>query len=407
MFENLVKQEVSTLLVNDIKNNTLPGSILFAGSESSGKLTAALELARIMSCTRPNKAAWNCACPSCLQHKSLVCSNLLLLGPRNCFLEISAAKETFLNAYKENASFLVATRYLFLRSIRKLLLRFSSILWQGDDKINKIGAIVEVINEDLEQLDFPRELLPFEQTKELCDKLCEKAQELENSFLPDSISINQIRNMEQWAHIKSEEGKKTIIIENADRMQTSVRNALLKILEEPPADCLFILLTTRRNAVMPTILSRVRTYNFKTRTLSEQNEVISRVFHNDLFNGSINEYLLTFLPVSFSEIQQIAADFYRTIASSNIPNVAQTVKNCANFEPRIELRIFLETIALCQKPLLTNPNGSEAAAESVKVLRQCWENVTLFNQSPVSALEILVKDLSKINVMNDRIFSKI
>ena len=164
MFENLVKQEVSTLLVNDIKNNTLPGSILFAGSESSGKLTAALELARIMSCTRPNKAAWNCACPSCLQHKSLVCSNLLLLGPRNCFLEISAAKETFLNAYKENASFLIATRYLFLRSIRKLLLRFSSILWQGDDKINKIGAIVEVINEDLEQLDFPRELLPFEQT---------------------------------------------------------------------------------------------------------------------------------------------------------------------------------------------------------------------------------------------------
>ena len=35
----------------------------------------------------------------------------------------------------------------------------------------------------------------------------------------------------------SEEGKKTIIIENADRMQTSVRNALLKILEEPPEDC--------------------------------------------------------------------------------------------------------------------------------------------------------------------------
>jgi DNA polymerase-3 subunit gamma/tau len=112
------------------------------------------------------------------------------------------------------------------------------------------------------------------------------------------------------------------------------------------------------------------------------------------------------LPVSFSEIQQIAADFYRTIASSNIPNVAQTVKNCANFEPRIELRIFLETIALCQKPLLMNPNGSEAASESVKVLRQCWENVTLFNQSPTSALEILVKDLSKINVTHNKIFSK-
>ena len=53
--------------------------------------------------------------------------------------------------------------------------------------------------------------------------------------------------------MKSVEGKKTIIIENADRMLESVRNALLKILEEPPVDTIFILTTSQRNLVMPTI----------------------------------------------------------------------------------------------------------------------------------------------------------
>ena len=53
-------------------------------------------------------------------------------------------------------------------------------------------------------------------------------------------------------------------------MLESVRNALLKILEEPPADTVFILTTSRRNAVMSTILSRVRTYQFNERTLEQQ-----------------------------------------------------------------------------------------------------------------------------------------
>ena len=69
---------------------------------------------------------------------------------------------------------------------------------------------------------------------------------------------------------------------------------MLKILEEPPADCIFILLTSRRNAVLPTILSRVRTYNFKDRVQSSQTEVIQRVFHNNDFNGSISEYVYSF-----------------------------------------------------------------------------------------------------------------
>lgn len=397
MFENLVNQEAGKLLAADIRHNRLPGAILFSGSEASGKLTAALETARILSCHENPQGKWLCECPSCLQHKSLICSNLMLMGPRDCSLEISAAAKTFTDAHFINAKFIDAARYLFLRSVRKLTLRFNGILWEGDSSLNKIGSLIEEVNENLEVLDFPRELPDITEVKKICEEISKLCNKLEEDFLYDSIPINQVRNMEAWAHIKTEEGRKTVIIENADRMQTSVRNALLKILEEPPEDVVFILLTSKRNAIMQTILSRVRTYNFADRTLDQQQEVIQRVFHNDDFNGSINDYLLTYLPVTPSEIKGQARVFYNSVANRQICNIEEIVKKCEKFNPRIELRLFLSNIAAFTKPLLNSQAGTEAAAQTMQLLRNCSDNITLYNQSPASALEILMRDMFALN----------
>lgn len=397
MFENLVNQEAGKLLAADIRHNRLPGAILFSGSEASGKLTAALETARILSCHENPQGKWLCECPSCLQHKSLICSNLMLMGPRDCSLEISAAAKTFTDAHFINAKFIDAARYLFLRSVRKLTLRFNGILWEGDSSLNKIGSLIEEINENLEVLDFPRELPDITEVKKICEEISKLCNKLEEDFLYDSIPINQVRNMEAWAHIKTEEGRKTVIIENADRMQTSVRNALLKILEEPPEDVVFILLTSKRNAIMQTILSRVRTYNFADRTLEQQQEVITRVFHNEDFSGSINDYLLTYLPVTPTEIKGQARVFYNSVANRQICNIEEIVKKCEKFNPRIELRLFLSNIAAFTKPLLNSQAGTEAAAQTMQLLRNCSDNITLYNQSPSSALEILMRDMFALN----------
>ena len=230
---------------------------------------------------------------------------------------------------------------------------------------------------------------------------------LESDFLYDSIPISQVRNMEKWACIKADEGKKTIIIENAERMQVGVRNALLKILEEPPADCVFILLTTQRNAIMQTILSRVRTYNFMERSAQDQKEVIQRVFHNDYFNGEINEYLLTYLPIPATKLRENAAKFVQGIFKGKIPDCEAVVKENGQFEPRIELKIFLNGIAQTFRPLMESQVGCEACAQAVKVLQACYENVTLYNQTAKSALEVLIRDLSKVNSLHEKVFSKI
>ncbi|MCR4741518.1 MAG: DNA polymerase III [Treponema sp.] len=398
MFENLVNQSASKALTYDINNNFLPRAILFSGPETSGKLTAAFELSRVLNCKEENyKKSFNCMCSSCLQQKALTTTNLMLLGPRDCFLEISLAKECFLKAVKNNESYQVAARYLFLRSVRKLTLRFNGILWEGDSKINKIGALIESINENLEIIDFPRQLPDFEKLQDICQHIQDYSADLEKSYLYDSIPINQIRNLEAWCHVKTEEGRKVIIIENADRMQASVRNALLKILEEPPESCLFILLTSKRNAIMQTILSRVRTYNFKPRSLQEEKEVLERVFHDNNYSASIYDYLLTFLPVSPDSIKEEANKFYKAIANRQIPETAVIVKNCNDFTPRVELRLFLRYLMEAEKPLRNSPAGCEFAAKSVNLFKNCWENITLYNQNPNSALEILLRDMSALN----------
>jgi len=401
MFENLVGQEARKALISDIKTNRFPRAVLYAGSAASGKLTAALETARILSCSaETHKGSWQCTCPHCLQSKSLISTNMMLLGPRDCSLEIAAAGKTFLEALKAGAHYLTAARYLYLRSVRKLTLRFNPILWQGDSDLNKIASIMEEINEDLEKIDFPRQLPEFEEVQKIVENLSKQTAKLENDYLYDSIPVNQIRNMEEWAHIKSDEGKKTIIIENADSMLASVRNALLKILEEPPEDCVFILLTSKRNAMMQTILSRVRTYSFKDRNPEHQKEVITRVFHDENFSGSINEYLLTFLPIPPADIKVLADDFCNAISLRRIIDCNSLAKNNGNFSPRIEFRLFLHYIAVHYRKLLYSAPGAEAGAKIMQLLRQTYENVTSYNQTPGAALEILFRDISVINVQN-------
>ena len=50
MFDNLLFQPASVQLAEDLKRGVLPNALLFSGNSASGKLTCALELARVLSC---------------------------------------------------------------------------------------------------------------------------------------------------------------------------------------------------------------------------------------------------------------------------------------------------------------------------------------------------------------------
>ncbi len=71
------------------------------------------------------------------------------------------------------------------------------------------------------------------------------------------IKIDQIRDLIDWAMQTAQQGgQKLCVIEPADKMNIQSANALLKVLEEPPADTVLCLVTSQPSRILPTLRSR-------------------------------------------------------------------------------------------------------------------------------------------------------
>ena len=78
-----------------------------------------------------------------------------------------------------------------------------------------------------------------------------------------SIVIDQVRELTEFFTLKAHyHGRKIAIVHPADTMNTAAANALLKILEEPPATALLILVANRPALLPATIHSRCQRFNF-------------------------------------------------------------------------------------------------------------------------------------------------
>jgi DNA polymerase-3 subunit gamma/tau len=76
-------------------------------------------------------------------------------------------------------------------------------------------------------------------------------------------SVDDIRNLISQVRIAPTIGtKKAYIIDEVHMLSTSAFNAFLKTLEEPPKHAVFILATTEKHKILPTILSRCQIFNF-------------------------------------------------------------------------------------------------------------------------------------------------
>ena len=77
-------------------------------------------------------------------------------------------------------------------------------------------------------------------------------------------SVDDIRSLTDQVRIPPQTGKyKVYIIDEVHMLSQSAFNAFLKTLEEPPAHAIFILATTEKHKIIPTILSRCQIFDFK------------------------------------------------------------------------------------------------------------------------------------------------
>ncbi len=197
------------ILRKSIAADRLAHAYLFTGPEGTGKESVAFELAKQLNCPHapenPEKGACD-TCESCLRVASFLHPNIEYIFPVESVLldRIDPSKS-------ENKKFSEAkARYDALIEHKKQNPYFTPVMERS------MAILTEQVS-DLQQ----------------------KA-----AFMP------------------SGGGRKVFIISQAEKLNQSAANKLLKLLEEPPAHVLFILVSSRPDAILPTIRSRCQTLKF-------------------------------------------------------------------------------------------------------------------------------------------------
>jgi DNA polymerase-3 subunit gamma/tau len=91
-------------------------------------------------------------------------------------------------------------------------------------------------------------------------------------------SVDDIRSLTDQVRIPPQVGKyKVYIIDEVHMLSQSAFNAFLKTLEEPPKHCIFILATTEKHKIIPTILSRCQIFDFKRITVKDAKEYLKYI----------------------------------------------------------------------------------------------------------------------------------
>lgn len=113
-------------------------------------------------------------------------------------------------------------------------------------------------------------------------------------LLPDdkqTLSIDAVRQLEHLLSLKLPATKalsRAVIIENAQQLTGEAQNALLKTLEEPPADTVIILTASQPQSLLPTIRSRLQNLNVQKPPL----EALRRHFGETVADNRLEQHLL-------------------------------------------------------------------------------------------------------------------
>lgn len=208
-FKDIIGQdEIKQHLIQEADNGTVPHAMLFCGPEGTGKLQMAVALASYLLCQKPDGKDSCGSCPSCFKMKKLVHPDLHFVFP-------------VINKSKSSAS-------------RKTI---------SDDDLPSWRQMI------LDNLYFG-----FEDWLEALDAGDKQAM----IYTEESESI-----ITKLSLTSTEGGYKILIIWQPEKMHANCANSLLKLLEEPPAKTLFILVSNAPEQILETVLSRTQRIDFK------------------------------------------------------------------------------------------------------------------------------------------------
>ena len=202
-FKDIIGQEeAKKRLIKEINEGKIAHARLFCGSEGIGKLPLAIAYARYLSCEHPSHEDACGTCPNCIKYNNLAHPDLHFVFPVIKKKNKETTSDDYLAEWRE---LMKENPYFNLRT------------WG-----NRMGA------ENQQAQIFVKE------SDEIIRKLSLKS---------------------------SQGGYKIMIIWLPEKMNVECSNKLLKLLEEPPAQTIFLLISEAPNMLLETILSRTQRFN--------------------------------------------------------------------------------------------------------------------------------------------------
>ena len=157
---------------------------------------------------------------------------------------------------------------------------------------------------------------------------CESCKDIErgNSFniieldAASNNSVDDIRTITDEVNIPPQVGNyRVFIIDEVHMLSTAAFNAFLKTLEEPPKYVIFILATTEKHKVIPTILSRCQIYDFKRITTADMVEHLSYVAKQEGITASAEA--LDVIARKADGAMRDALSIFDQVAASSLGNI--------------------------------------------------------------------------------------
>lgn len=138
-------------------------------------------------------------------------------------------------------------------------------------------------------------------------------------------SVEDIRNLIDQVRIPPQVGKyKVYIIDEVHMLSQAAFNAFLKTLEEPPAHAIFILATTEKHKIIPTILSRCQIFDFKRIGVTDAKNYLQKIADNQGINAE-EEALQLIAQKADGAMRDALSIFDRVVSFSNQNITAESV----------------------------------------------------------------------------------
>ncbi len=277
-----------------------------------------------------------------------------------------------------------SSKNIFIKSLKKNKLHHAWLIHgpKGVGKATLAWKITKLLQNglhDFDQIEEENKLSVIsrriealsEQSVLLCRRQFDKTKK---KFLQE-ISVNEIRKINHFFSLSNTTSKyRIVVIDNINELSISASNALLKLLEEPPLNGIFVLICENKRSVLPTIISRCRilecnALNFENfekgmLTIYDKEKITSENLNQlfELSGGSIGKSV----EVIDNNGLEIFKKLVKILTSDNEKHLEQfweLLLSQHNFETAKEYHKFLfdlvlYAVGLISKSLVTKKNSS-------------------------------------------------